>query len=126
MSEMLIRASPFAKGVAFLFGGAGPMTRTTNKQLGTPGLTTGYSDAELVRQIKQTVPGMAHWSGSGNGRCCKDCSYFGYYETIRTDGGDAVRSVHRGNRCFKFFVLVGKVGGAIPPQTENCKYFAPR
>jgi hypothetical protein len=99
---------------------------TANKVLGTPGLTDGYADPELVQQIRKTVPGMAHWSGSGNGRCCKDCSYFGFHETIRNDSGDAVRSVFRGNCCFKFYLLVGKVGGSIPPETENCKYFAPR
>jgi hypothetical protein len=40
--------------------------RATNKaHLGTPGLTDGYTDPELCRQIKQTSPGMAHWSASG-------------------------------------------------------------
>jgi hypothetical protein len=93
---------------------------TANKLLGTP----GYNDAGLVRQIEQTVPGMAHWSG--NGRCCEDCGYFGFHETIRTESGNAARSVFHGNCCFKCYLLVGKVGGSIPPQTENCKYFAPR
>jgi hypothetical protein len=99
---------------------------TANKTIGTANLTAGYVDAELVRQIKMSVPGMAHWSGSGNGRCCKDCGHFGFYETIRNKAGDAVQSRHRRNCCRKFYQMTGKVGAAIPPGTESCKYFALR
>ena len=68
--------------------------------------------------LAATSPGERHRARDKTGTCRDRAG--GY------DSGDAVRSVHRGNSCFKFFLLVGKVGGAIPPQTENCKYFAPR
>jgi hypothetical protein len=94
------------------------------KTLGSPHLTAGYDDAELVRQIKQSVGGMAFFAATGPlGTQCKDCAAYSYYRTVRTKSGDAVRSVLRRGCCAKFYRLTGQHGDAIPPTTESCKYF---
>jgi hypothetical protein len=42
---------------------------TANKPLGTPGLSAGYADAELVRQINKSVRGLALFCASQPGTC---------------------------------------------------------
>jgi hypothetical protein len=94
------------------------------KTLGSSHLTVGYADPELVRQIGQTVAGMAHFSATGPlGTQCKDCQLYGYHRVIRNNVGDAVRSVFRKNCCGKFHELTGKHGDPIPATTESCRHF---
>jgi hypothetical protein len=115
-----------ANGPALLFGGKhhGINQYQTNRHSGlNRWLCRRRTDVE---QIKKSVPSMAHWGGSGNGQCCKDCAHFGFHETVRNNSGDAVQSRHRRNCCRKFHQLTGKIGAAIPPGTESCKYFEAR
>jgi hypothetical protein len=43
-------------------------------------LTQGY-DLGLELMMAQTVPGMAHWAGSGPpGECCFRCQHWGHTE----------------------------------------------
>jgi hypothetical protein len=101
------------------------MSSATRKvYLGTSNLTDGYNNPEDVRQHKKSVRGMAHFSGSGNGQCCKDCVQNGFNEVARNRAGDAVSSITHRNRCGEYYRLMGEVGGTIPPGTEGCKYFA--
>jgi hypothetical protein len=100
---------------------------TTNKHLGRPGLTEGYADPELCRQIKKTSPGMAHWSASGPfGTCSKDCTFFGYSRTIKNSAGDTIKTISRRGACGKFHALTGEHGPPIEPGTESCRYFERR
>lgn len=95
--------------------------------LGSPHLTAGYDDAELVRQIKQTRPGRAHFAATGPfGASCKDCVFFGYSRVFRNKAGDVVKTMFQRNRCGKFLALTGRHGNPIPPGTEGCKYFERR
>jgi hypothetical protein len=97
------------------------------KTICNPYLTAGFDDAELVRQIRSTVPGMAHFAGSGPFGCtCKDCAFYGYQRVVRTKSGDVAKTACRRECCGKFHALTGKHGEAVPPQTEACKYFARR
>jgi hypothetical protein len=100
---------------------------TTNKPLGTPGLTAGYADAELVRQINKSVAGMAHFSATGPfGTQCKDCAHYGVYQQIKNKAGETVKSVFHRGRCAMFRYLTGKLGPPVSPQTESCRYFTCR
>jgi hypothetical protein len=103
------------------------MQATNKAHLGTPFLTEGYADPELCRQIKQTSPGMAHWSASGPfGTCCKDCRFFGYWRTIKNSAGDSIKTIFHRSACGKFLALTGRHGPPIEPGTESCRYFERR
>jgi hypothetical protein len=94
------------------------------KLLGTSGLTAGYNDAELARQIRKSVPGMAHFAATGPfGTCCKDCKHFGCWKQIRNKRGDVVKTVFLRRSCGKFHELTAQFGDPIPPTTESCRYF---
>jgi hypothetical protein len=100
---------------------------TTIKPLSTPGLTAGYNDPELVRQIGKSVPGMAHFAATGPfGTRCKDCEYYGVYQQIKNKAGDIVDTVFRRGCCGAFLRITGKLGPAIPPQSESCRHFKAR
>jgi hypothetical protein len=89
------------------------------------GLTEVHAP-ELARQLRQTVPGMAHFAATGPlGRYCKGCAHFGYRRVSRNGAGDVVRTTLRKNSCAKFHELTGKHGPAIPPDTEACRHFRP-
>jgi hypothetical protein len=103
------------------------MTTTKSKPLGTPGLTAGFADAELVRQIKKSVPGMAHFSATGPfGTACKDCAHYGLWQQIKNQAGDTVNTVFHRGRCAKFRELTNNIGPALPPNTESCRHFQRR
>jgi hypothetical protein len=100
---------------------------TANKSLGTPGLTAGYADAELARQIGKSVRGMAHFAATGPfGAQCKDCAHYGVWQQVRNQAGDVIKTVFHRGRCAKSRELTGKLGPAVPPQTESCRYFERR
>lgn len=71
---------------------------------------------DLEQQVARTVPGMAHWAGSGPaGKFCGGCAHF--------------MSVSRGlgssTRCGKYSQMMdGRTGSKkLPPETASCKYF---
>lgn len=72
-------------------------------------------DPVFDRQVRDTVPGMAHWAGSGpKGKCCGDC----------------VSLVPRGALgygCMLYHKRMGRwLTSDIPRQTKSCKYFEAR
>jgi hypothetical protein len=86
-------------------------------------LTTGYTP-ELAAMMRATVPGMAHWSGSGPaGKTCGQCAHLGYWEQVRNSAGSSVGSRHRDGGCGKFFALTSKRGAVVPPSTRACRHF---
>jgi hypothetical protein len=101
------------------------MAQSKTKSIGTANLTAGY-EPEFARCIRQSVSGMAHFSGTGNGQACNVCEHYGFHEVIRNRAGDTVTSKHHRGCCAKFYELTGNVGGQIPFNTEGCKYFSPR
>jgi hypothetical protein len=90
-----------------------------------PYLTPGYSP-ELVSQIRRTVPGMAHWAGSGPADAtCGKCVHLEYEKRTYNDSGDVIRVV-RSSGCAKFHELAGKHGPPVPPSCAACRYFEKR
>lgn len=90
----------------------------------TPRSTDGYDDPELVRQLRQTVEGMAHFAATGPfGCCCGDCSFYGYRRVHRSASGEVTKTSQRRKCCGKFFKLTGSHGPPIPPNTEACRHF---
>jgi hypothetical protein len=78
-----------------------------------PSLTR--SDPNFERQVRDTVPGMAHWAGTGpKGKACGDC----------------VNLVPRGALgygCLLYHKRMGQwLQTDIPRQTKSCKYFEAR
>jgi hypothetical protein len=97
---------------------------TSNKNLGSPHLTPGYADPELVRQMNKTAPGMAFWASTGPfGTSCKECAFYGFTHPIRDSAGNTITTVSHRHSCSKFYQMANKVGPTVPPQTESCKYF---
>jgi hypothetical protein len=91
-----------------------------------PYLTAGYP-AELTRMMKRSVPGMAHWAGSGpTGTICRGCIHYGYESVSRNARGEAIKPVSHRQGCRKFYELTGRPGGAIPETTESCRHFQRR
>ena len=84
-----------------------------------PFLTTGHLP-ELVAQIRQSRPGMAHFAAT-----CGQCAYLGYWRQRRSANGDTVKTERTGG-CEKFHQLTGKHGAVVPPGTEACRYFQRR
>jgi hypothetical protein len=86
-------------------------------------LTRAHS-AELAAQIRNTRPGMAHWSGTGPvGTACSGCAFFGYEAPRRNDHGDTVGAVRKSQSCRRFFQLTGTHGPPLPPFTPSCRHF---
>ena len=53
-----------------------------------------------------TVPGMAHFAGTGpQGKLCKDCQFYS------------------GNQCGQFRRMTGRAGKKFASTTSSCKYF---
>ena len=85
-------------------------------------LTAEYEPV-LATQISKTRSGMAHFAATGPfGATCGDCAFLGYWQPIRNQAGDVVRTVHR-RGCGKFLKLTGKPGPTVPATTEACRYF---
>lgn len=79
--------------------------------------TLTQPDREFAQKLRRTVPGMAHFAGTGPvGETCGTCGYLS-------------EVTHRGrriNRCAKFTELMqGKVGDSVPKRTPACRYFSP-
>lgn len=72
----------------------------------------------LAALVKATIPGMAHWAGTGpRGKTCGECEFL-----VSISVG-----VGRSTRCEKYQQMMnGKVGSKkIPEVTPSCKYFEP-
>ena len=74
-----------------------------------------HDNDATTRQIRATVPGMAHWAGTGpEGMCCGDCRYL----------------IPRGNLgygCEMYLRMMRKwTQNDIPRQTRSCRHFEKR
>jgi hypothetical protein len=70
---------------------------------------------------------MAHFAATGPfGRVCSECTHYGCYEQIHNVAGDLVKTEHHPRACAKFLSLTGKLGPAIPAETEACRHFRER
>lgn len=80
------------------------------------GLPLTQIDPELERKVSVTIPGMAHWSGSGPvGAQCGHCKFF---VSIK-------RGLGNSTRCEKYASMMnGNYGPKkLPSETRACKYF---
>src|SRR5262245_43800608 len=88
------------------------------QEFGSPHLTN--PDPELARQIAASVPGMAHWAGTGpRGKHCGECKYLTF---IAVGTGKSAR-------CGNYKMMMGAYDrGKLPIQTPACRHFeeAPR
>ena len=74
--------------------------------IGEPCLT-----CKTEKQI-QTMPGMAHFSGTGpDGKTCGQCMF--------------LETLGRKSRCLKYKQMTGKQGAAIHPDCLSCRHFSP-
>jgi hypothetical protein len=73
---------------------------------------------EVTADQAQSVPGMAHFSGTGpKGTTCGHCNYWGYRRESKKGGIISV------DACKKFHKLTGEHGPAIKAALPSCKYF---
>jgi hypothetical protein len=74
---------------------------------------------ELDKKVRSTVPGMAHWAGTGpEGATCGGCCYH-----VAISG----RRKRTKMRCQRYQILMGRTGANdIPKQTEACRHFRAR
>jgi hypothetical protein len=73
------------------------------------------TNAELEAWVARSHEGMAHWSGTGPASAaCKDCAEYG-------EIGEGRRI--KKNRCRKYFQMMKRIGGAIPPNTPACRHY---
>jgi hypothetical protein len=79
---------------------------------------------ELDRLVKQTPPGMAHWSTTGpDGTTCEQCKHFGYSVPLRNGHGEAVGTKTHPKSCRRFFELMHRHGKPLQPSTPSCRHF---
>ena len=80
----------------------------------TDHLTKPNADLEAMRE--RTIPGMAHWAGSGpKGKVCGECEFY----TLHNIG------IGRSPRCRKYFMMMRMWGRTLLPlNTPSCKYFS--
>jgi len=65
------------------------------------------------RLIEATPLGMPRLAGTGPpGTACEQCCFYGY-------------GAHP-NSCFRYYLLMEKIGAAFPAETPSCRHFAPR
>jgi hypothetical protein len=78
--------------------------------------TLTQPDPEFTQKLRQTVPGMAHFAGTGRvGATCGKCRYL-------------IQDTHRGKRferCQKFTELMHCTGPSVRKLTPACRYFSP-
>lgn len=83
---------------------------------------------------KATVPGMAHFSGTGPpNAACKDCRFKGYRheyptrEKVNSQTGEVTEYTPGkwSNGCAKNYEMTGrkKITPDVPDYTSACKYF---
>ena len=78
-------------------------------------------DEKLEQMEMRTVPGMAHWAGTGpEGAFCSNCNHYGY-EYFTSKG----RLMRRLSACGKFYAMTETHGDTLPSKTDACKYFSP-
>jgi hypothetical protein len=75
-------------------------------------------DPDFAQRLRSTVPGMAHFAGTGPvGATCGECSYLAEFSG---------RGKHL-HRCGKFTELMqGKPGDNVPKRSPACRYFLAR
>jgi hypothetical protein len=84
-------------------------------------------EPELDRLVKQTLPGMAHWAGTGPaGTTCEQCRFFGYSAPLRNGLGETVSAIKKDKCCHRYFRLMKQHGKPLLPQTPSCRHFEPR
>lgn len=75
---------------------------------------TGMFDDASELGAKRSVPGMAHWAGSGPlGKECRHCLRF-------------AKTVGNNGRCGKYRELAGRRGPVFSRLASACKYFEER
>lgn len=82
-------------------------------------MTLTSVNPQLDAMISDTIPGMAHWAGSGPpGATCGKCAFL-VSTTIRSKVS---------TRCGQYTKMMdGEIGPRpIPKNTRACKYFEPK
>jgi len=89
----------------------------------TPHLTE--VNPKLDRMIKQTPPGMMHWSGScaDPAATCEGCRHYGFEIATRNFPGNVLTVRKYSTRCALYQKYTGTVGNSLPRTTPACKYF---
>ena len=79
-------------------------------------ITYGMTEAPIDKLARGTVPGMAHFAGTGpKGKYCGDCVYL------------VTRIGAKGYGCDKYRMMMGRrTENEVPRQTRACKYFENR
>jgi hypothetical protein len=81
-------------------------------------------DPELDRLVKQTLPGMAHWAGTGPAdTTCGGCKHYGYASVVRDAQGNVLHTVHKEKRCGRYWELMHRHGAELPPSTPSCRQY---
>jgi hypothetical protein len=83
-------------------------------------------DRTLNQQVANSVPGMAHWAGTGpTGWTCRECKHWtgcgdpnGYRSGRGITGGELVPRA-----CAEFRRLTGKIGPRVPHWVASCRHF---
>lgn len=77
-------------------------------------------DPDLAQQMVETVPGMAHFAGTGpKGATCRGCVFL-------KDLPDPNSPHFHRSRCERYFQLTGQIGGRIEGGLKACRYFESR
>ena len=72
---------------------------------------------EINAEQAQSVPGMAHFAGTGpNGKTCGQCEFWGYQRETK-------KGLKFQFSCKKYNQITGKNGSIIPGLTLACRYF---
>lgn len=76
-------------------------------------------DQDLAAKVRATIPGMAHWAGTGpRYKTCGECEH---WVSIKVGVGTSTR-------CEKYTLMMRGAQGTkkIPINTTACKYFEER
>lgn len=88
----------------------------------TPHLKSVF-DERMTKLIRNTRPGMAHWSGSGpQGKSCRECIHFesqGYFSASHRFTPGALKP----GKCKRFKKMTGTAGAAFSGNTLCCRFF---
>jgi hypothetical protein len=83
-------------------------------------------DPAFDSQVARTVPGQAHFAGTGPfAATCGDCVFCTYWKRIKNASGDVIKT-SKSSGCKKFYELTGRHGPALAPGTDACRYFERR
>ena len=91
-----------------------------------PSMQTRMFDEQTEEGMRRTVPGMAHWSGTGpKGTTCRECLHYTYEGRYASNSKKHPAGGLKPGRCKKYQDLKKMKGKPFAHHKPSCRHFEP-